>query len=101
MRAMRHVREHHASAQRGQRGKSTPAMAQEAQWTRSRMSREADSVEVRVGGVARDRGLSFGVVDARTGGGGRTILTRGWRGWGGKGTLVGESEDGGRGRVGG
>jgi hypothetical protein len=78
MRAVRHSREHHASAQRGQRGKSTPAVAQVAQRTRSRMRREDFSIAVSVGGVGicfvR---LSSGAVDERTGGGGRMILTRG------------------------
>jgi hypothetical protein len=80
MRATRHLREHHASVQRGQRGKSTPTAAQVAQQTRSRMSREVDSIDVSVGGVwscvctGRDRRV--GAVEERTGGGGRTILTR-------------------------
>ena len=85
MRAWRHSREHHASAQRGQRGKSTPATLHVAQWTRSRMRREDFSTEVRVGGVGVGVGfvrLSSGVVDARTGGGGRMILTRGCEGMG-------------------
>ena len=78
MRAMRHSREHHASAQRGQRGKSTPAAAHVAQWTQSRMRREDFSTDMSVGsvGVGFVR-LSSGVVDARTGGEGRMILTRG------------------------
>lgn len=79
MRAVRHSREHHASSQRGQRGKSTPAVAHVAQWTRSRMSREDCSIDMSVGGIGGGVGfvrLSSGVVDARTGGGGRMILTR-------------------------
>jgi hypothetical protein len=79
MRATRQSREHHASAQRGQRGKSTPAVAHVAQWTRSRMSREDFSIEVSVGGIGVDVvRLGSSAVDARTGGGGRMILTRSW-----------------------
>lgn len=73
MRAVRHSREHHASSQRGQRGKSTPAVAHVAQWMRSRMSREDCSIDMSVGGIGVDVDIGFvrlssGVVDARTGG---------------------------------
>lgn len=85
MHATRQAREHHASAQRGQRGKSTPTAEHVAQCAWSRMSREAFSIVASVGSVgaaaATGRGLSNGVVDARTGGGGRTILMRRWGVW--------------------